>query len=345
MANQEHIDILKQGVDAWNQWRQEHPNIRPDLTRANPGDAFLNRGDFIGTDLFGASLIWAKLDGSNFSKSTLSHADLSKANLNKARFVGADLIKTKLTGANLSDADFSNADLREADLNRANLCGANFSRAHLGGTSFGNVDLQLVKGLELVYHEGPSTVGIDTIYRSGGNIPEAFLKGAGIDDTFITYIRSLVGKPIDFYSCFISYSSKDEAFAKRLYADLQSSNVRCWFAPEDMRIGDKIRSRIDEAIRQHDKLLLVLSEYSVESTWVEKEVETAFEKERQRSRLVLFPIRLDENVMVTTQAWAADIRRTRHIGDFRFWKDHDQYQKAFSRLLHDLKSEVPKAEI
>ena len=280
MANQEHFDILKQGVVAWNQWRQEHPNIRPDLSRTILNDAFLNRVDFTGTDLFGANLLGARLDGSNLSKSTLSHADLSKANLNKASFIGADLIKTKLTGANLSDADFSNADLGEADLNRANLSGANLNRTHIGGTSFGNVDLHLVKGLELVYHEGPSTVGIDTIYRSGGNIPEAFLKGAGIDDTFITYIRSLVGKPIDFYSCFISYSSKDEAFAKRLYADLQSNNVRCWFAPEDMRIGDKIRSRIDEAIRLHDKLLLVLSEYSVESTWVEKEVETAFEKER-----------------------------------------------------------------
>ena len=139
-------------------------------------------------------------------------------------------------------------------------------------------------------------------------------------------------------------SSKDQEFADRLYADLQSKGVRCWFAPEDMKTGDEIRSRIDEAIRLHDKLLLVLSAYSVESSWVKKEVETAFEKEDRQKRLVLFPVRLDEVVMQTTKAWAADIRRTRHITDFTRWKDYDAYQNAFIRLLRDLKVEPEKTE-
>jgi hypothetical protein len=200
----------------------------------------------------------------------------------------------------------------------------------------------VAKGLETVDHHGPSTIGIDTIYRSRGNIPEVFLKGAGVPDSFIDYMRSLVGSPIDFYSCFISYSSKDQEFAERLYADLQSKGVRCWYAPEDMKTGDEIRSRIDEAIRIHDKLLLVLSEHSVESTWVKKEVETAFEKEDRQKRLVLFPVRLDDTAMQTTKAWAADIRRMRHITNFTNWKDHDTYQKAFTRLLRDLKAEAQR---
>jgi TIR domain len=116
--------------------------------------------------------------------------------------------------------------------------------------------------------------------------------------------------------------------------------VRCWFAPEDMKTGDVIRSRIDEAIQVHDKLLLVLSEDSVESSWVEKEVETAFEKERQHKRHVLFPVRLDDVVMQISMAWAADIRRMRHITDFTEWKDYNAYQKAFNRLLRDLKAEI-----
>lgn len=116
--------------------------------------------------------------------------------------------------------------------------------------------------------------------------------------------------------------------------------VRCWFAPKDMKIGDKICARIDESIRIYDKLLIVLSEYSIASDWVEKEVETAFEEESRQSKLVLFPIRLDDAVMATTQAWAADIRRTRHIGDFRQWKNHDDYLKALERLLRDLKAET-----
>src|SRR6266581_378849 len=132
----------------------------------------------------------------------------------------------------------------------------NLRDAIVGYTSFGDVDMSVVKNLETVKHQGPSTIGIDTIYRSQGNIPEVFLKGAGVDDTFITYIRSLIGKAIEYYSCFISYSSKDEAFANRLYADLQNNNVRCWFAKEDLKWGEKILETIDRSVRLYEKLLL-----------------------------------------------------------------------------------------
>ena len=205
-------------------------------------------------------------------------------------------------------------------------------------------DLNFAIGLETVHSSSPSSIGIDTIYLSQGNIPEIFLRGVGIDDTFITYIRSLVGKPIDYYSCFISHSSKDEAFAKRLYADLQSNNVRCWFAPEDLKWGGKIRSGIDEAIRIHDKLLLILTKNSVASGWVEHEVKTALAKERKEKRTVLFPVRLDKAVLDSPMAWATTIRHERNIGDFTSWKTHDNYQRAFNRLLRDLKAEPPRRQ-
>lgn len=88
------------------------------------------------------------------------------------------------------------------------------------------------------------------------------------------------------------------------------------------------------------KVVLVLSEHSIESDWVESEVETALEKEREQGRIVLFPIRLNDSVMETDKAWAAEIRRTRNIGDFREWEDHDSYQVAFQRVLRDLRPEV-----
>ncbi|MGA9771422.1 MAG: toll/interleukin-1 receptor domain-containing protein [Blastocatellia bacterium] len=188
-------------------------------------------------------------------------------------------------------------------------------------------------------HDRPSTLGIDTIYKSAGNIPESFLRGCGLPDTFITFARSLVGTAIDFYSAFISYSSKNHNFAERLNADLQNKGVRCWFAPEDIKIGDKFRQRIDEAIHVQDKLLLILSEDSMASAWVELEVEAAMERERRENRLVLFPVRIDDAIEQSHTAWAASLRRMRHIGDFNKWKDHDSYSKAFERLLRDLKSE------
>jgi hypothetical protein len=82
----------------------------------------------------------------------------------------------------------------------------------------------------------------------------------------------------------------------------------------------------------------VLSRDSIRSPWVEKEVEAAFERERREKRIVLFPIRLDDEVVHTDESWAADIRRTRHIGDFTKWENHSDYRKAFDRLLRDLKA-------
>jgi hypothetical protein len=74
---------------------------------------------------------------------------------------------------------------------------------------------------------------------------------------------SLLNQSIQFYSCFIRYSTKDQEFADRLHADLQASGVRCWYAPEDMKIGDRLRISIDETL--HEKLLLILSATSVTS--------------------------------------------------------------------------------
>jgi hypothetical protein len=120
--------------------------------------------------------------------------------------------------------------------------------------------------------------------------------------------------------------------------DLQSKRVRCWFAPEDMKIGDKIRPTIDQSIRIHDKLLLVLSEHSMASQWVEHEVEHALDLEMERGEPVLFPIKLDQAVMERKIGRAAKIRRERHIGDFSQRKEHDPYQKGFARLLRDFKA-------
>jgi hypothetical protein len=174
------------------------------------------------------------------------------------------------------------------------------------------------------------------------SLPTIFLRGIGLPDNFIDYLPSLLNQTIQYYSCFISYSAKDDDFAQRIYADLQNSGVRCWFAPHDLPIGEKILDSIDAAIRLRDKILLVLSEHSIGSDWVEDEVTAGFEEERKRSQTVLFPIRLDDAVFATAEAWAAKLR-ARNIGDFRRWKEHDAYKQSLDRVLRDLKAS-PKAE-
>ena len=204
---------------------------------------------------------------------------------------------------------------------------------------FADVNLSQAMGLASAAHEGPSVIDHRTLVQSG-ELPTEFLRGVGLPDEVIEFYRAQYGTPIQFYSSFISYARADGEFVDLLHAGLQDSGVRCWRDTEDMKIGDRMRPVIDRAIRLHDKLVLVLSEHSIESDWVESEVETAFEKERKQGRTVLFPIRLDDSVMETDKAWAAEIRRTRNIGDFREWKDHDSYQAAFQRVLRDLRPET-----
>ncbi len=356
MANKQHLDRLAQGVKKWNQWREKNSDIKIDLSKADLSGADLNEANLSGADLSevnlsaadlsnsnlvmtnlsGADLKEANLSGAYLSEADLSEADLSKADLSEADLSKADLSKADLSGADLNDANLSGADLSEADLSGALLNGANLSRANIGRTIFGYVDLSMVKGLDTIIHIGTSTIGIDTIYRSQGLIPKVFLRGAGIPERFVNYMYSLVEESINFCSCFISHSSKGKDFVERLYADLQDKGVRCWFAPEDLKIGDKIRVRIDESIHIFDKLLLVLSQQNVASEWVEYEVEAALEKESKGKQIVLFPIRLDTTIMNSSEGWAALIRRTRNIGDFENWKKDEEYQKALNRLLRDL---------
>lgn len=329
------------------------------LKHATLTDAYLS-----GAHLNFARLSYADLARANLSNAGLSYTHLDKANLSNANLGGATIREATLHSADLRRASLAGADLNRAWLTEANLTGADLSGARLdravtGSTLFDSIDLRNAVGLHQVSHEGPSEISMSTISRSEGRIPVEFLRGCGLKDweieaaklyrndltrnqvVDITYevVRLRTDPMIQFNSCFISYSSSDKEFAKRIYGDLQQRGVRCWFAPEDMKIGDRIRKRLDDSIRIHDKLLLILSEASVASQWIEQEVETALEKEREQGCDVLFPVRLDDSVMSAQGGWPAFLRKTRHIGDFCQWPNPTVYRQALERVLDDLRLE------
>jgi len=343
MTRDKAIKLLKggpEGIAEWNRRRASggaHTYLGgANLSEVDLRGADLSRAALTGANLGGADLIGANLGAANLVRANLVRANLSAAKLSRAILAGADL-----SLADLSLADLSRAVLNEADLSRADLSGAKRDGARCYYTTFADLDLSKTEGLDSIQHGGPSTIGIDTLFQSRGKIPEVFLRGCGVPDSLIQSLPLILHsmEPIQFYSCFISYSSKNQDFAKRLHADLQAKGVRCWFDTEHLKIGAKIRPSINEAIRGHDKLMLVLTRDSLASDWVEGEVEAALERERSEKRTVLFPIQLDDAVLETPVAWASHIRQTRHIGDFRGWENHSAYQTAFARLLRDLKAE------
>jgi hypothetical protein len=287
------------------------------------------------SDLRHARLGGAWLEGANL-QADLRIANFRSALLNSADLTGADLRATDFWDAELDRAIFRTADLGGADLRGAHFGSCDLTEALLSYTTFGFNDLSAVKGLETVRHRGPSTIGIDTIYKSKGNIPEAFLRGAGVPEDFITYMKSLFGKAIDFYSCFISYSTKDDDFAQRLYIDLQAKNVRCWKFDENAKWGESVWGEIDTAIRHYDKLVVICSEDSLQSPPVIREIERALQKEDREHRNVLFPIRIDDYLF---DEWdhprKADVV-SKVIGDFRGSDNLATYSKAFPRFLDAL---------
>jgi len=420
MANSEHVEIVKRGADAIQEWREENPdaplnlseadlreaNLRgANLFEASLAGANLSRADLSAADLDGADLRGANLHGANLHGANLGGADLQKANLSGANLCEADLhmahvsdghlrganlrganfmwatlsgadldgahvrhanlCETLLCGATLRTADLSHsrlqgaslsgANLRDANLHGADLREANFHGAHIGATEFDDVDLSVAKGLEAVHHTGPSTVGVDTLFKSQGKIPEAFLRGCGVPDELIAGLPSLLGsqQAVQLCSCFISYSQGDEDFARRLYSRMREERLRVWYAPENLKGGRRIPEQIDEAIRVHDKLLLVLSEHSMAGPWLATEVYHARQRETREGKRILFPMGLipPEDIRQwecldadTGQDLGREIREY-SIPDFSNWQDHNAFEAAFKRLLEDLNAEAARAPL
>lgn len=207
MANEEHVALLRQGVETWNTWRRTYSGkFPPDLAGAD-----LHGMDLDGTDLHEVYLIDTDLHGGILSGANLRYADLSGANLHGADLNGADLHEASLFGANLSEADLSAAslhgtvlghatlshanlrgaslvqaslkaaDLRGADLRRANLHGADLSEAKLQaadlrGADLHDADLHGADLSEAKLHR----VNLSKANLSGADLREASLRGANL---------------------------------------------------------------------------------------------------------------------------------------------------------------------
>jgi len=181
MANDEHVAILKKGVAAWNEWRDQDPKVRVDLTeayldRANLSEADLSKANLSKANLSKALLMEAVLMRTDLSEANLSGASLSaaylhKANLSEANLSGAYLIGAKLYDATLIGAHLEAADLREAHLNGADLSGANLSEADLREADLSKANLSKAN---------LSEADLSKANLSRANLSRAILNGADL---------------------------------------------------------------------------------------------------------------------------------------------------------------------
>lgn len=152
MANKKQLQILEQGVSAWNGWRSDYPSAKINLSKSNLRGIDLQGANLYKANLHAANLHEANLSGANLSGANLRLADVSNANLSQCDFTEANLVNTSLRESVSNKADFTGANLRKANLFKANLIGANFSLANLSFANLNESNLAEAKFTEANLH-------------------------------------------------------------------------------------------------------------------------------------------------------------------------------------------------
>jgi uncharacterized protein YjbI with pentapeptide repeats len=339
---------------------------KANLNGANLGSAFVRDANLRQANLLAANLRKAILRDANFSEANLIVANLEAADLSGANLSKTNLTKADLSGISLRRADLSKAKLTKANLNASNLLeakfietdltGTIFSEASLGNTVFVSSDLSQAIGLEGVDHRGPSPISIDTFLLSRGKLLEVFLRGCGLGDADIEYtklanpalgmeeVNKILSKIRDLRAAqapqisplFISYSQVDSQFVDKVGNRLTKNGIRFWRDIHDTKAA-RMEKQIDKAVCQNPTVLLVLSEHSLSSDWVEHEVRTARWMEKEIGRDVLCPVTLDDSWMDSHwQKRIMEQMREYTILDFSAWRNDIKFDDMCQSLIDGL---------
>lgn len=369
MANAEHLKILKEGVERWNEWIKEMDNKYPEQEETYVFEADISEANLSGVDLShynlsNANLTNADLSNSNLSGATLQHVKLIQANMHRANLQQVNLFGANLSNAILTNTDLSFSNLTQTKLSNTNLSGANlnfvdltyssldetkFDKCIIGNTKFGFLDLSTCKGLDSVYAYSECSIDFRTLLVSK-NLPKSFLLKIGLPELLIEYLPDFFpDEGIRLYSVFLSHSWANKPFAHKLYEALIARGVKVFFDEKKLKPGDDIFNSLSRGIELYDKTILVCSEDSLNSWWVDQELELVFEKERKLQKEVgektglLIPIRIDDHIDTWPNGKRMAIKQ-RIIGDFRNWQDDTAFEKALNDLIHALNADRPEVK-
>ena len=332
------------------------------LYHADLREAILTEARFNGANMRGADLRGADLTGADLDRAILSDANLSGANLTNANLQRTSLIGANLSGANLSGASFAGASLVRANLSGAtlsqtdlfqtqiwscNLAEADFTGAALGYTVFQDCDLSPASGLAEMRHDAPSTIGLDTLYRSRGQLPPAFLAAAGVPPSIAALQETIAAAPPALTQCYISCRDDDEPFARQLSAELNARGVTNWVFSERVR-GSALVSRLSSSdqeeverwLRSYDKLIVVASSRALDTEAILNDITAARDKQQSADRWLLYLAAPDDALMRPASRAARTMAAENIIFDLRPGNP-DAYGAALDKLADALQQEQP----
>jgi len=348
------ISLLRGGTEGIQEWNRRQGSVkdRPDLSGVDLRKAALK----------GVKLIECRLQNADFREAHLSHAEVCECDFRGADLSRASIPWARLLRVNLDGVNLAGASLVDTRLIGGSVVGTCFDEADISGSNIADLDLTCARGLDRIKHRGRSHVDVSALRASKGRIPPAFLRGCGfapwevawsrlfdpelsieqINDALYEVHALKTRGPLFLGGVFISYSSDDSDFAIKISDRLEANEATVWLDRHAL-IAGPLQRQIERAIGLNDIVLLVLSESSICSDWVEKELEDALHKEKYERRDVLCPVALDES----WKAKMGDVLwrqvKKKHILDFSKWKT-DAFEVQLRKLLTGLKTYYPPKE-
>ncbi len=356
------------------------------MERAAQGETYFLDSNFSGQKLSEVQFPSVHLSGSDFSGASLYRCTFDQTKLIACKFIGATISECKIKHSLMMGSDFYQAKILDTEVSFSDLRGSFFGIAELAHTTLIGNSLadSLFQGTRIIctpfalndlgntQHPGPhSYIDIHSLYLSAHHLRHAaqfefadeeltirhrkitegteqisqFLAGCGMPTgTLELFLGWLEDR--SYQSVFISYSTMNEDFARELDVELRKRGVNVWFAPHDIRGGRMVREQVQQAVKNQSRTILVLSEESMRSGWVETEIRHAFEAANGSVRR-LFPIRLVDFDKI--KEWTlfdpdSGVDLAHHIRgffvpDFTNWRDEDSFLRAMEALTRDLRED------
>ncbi len=354
MTKDEILNLFNSGEKNWNDWR---------LSRTNYID--FSGIDFSNRDFSNYNLSYLVFKKTNFNFSNLSCTNISNSIIIESNFVSCNFRHSALNGSRIESCNLNSSDLSDCNLdcsyliystfNCAILCNSSFLRsvflensindAFLGNSRFGNtslmrLDMSVTNGLDEIQFTGQCNIDFHTLQKS--KFSKTFLFKSGLPQNYINYLPDFIEpEGIRLFPCFLSHSSKDKVFARKLYDALSAKGVLVWFDEKSLKPGDHLETSISKGISMYDKAILICSENSLNSWWVNRELDRVLDKEHFyykssiEKKHILIPVKIDQYIHTWENSRKSDIEKY-VIGDFINWNETGQFNKAVDLLIEAL---------